>query len=69
MFIMLSCSYSGDEEVSSLHPATIKADRLESELEETRMLREKDRLRYEVKLQEAEGDKGKLLRQVTFLFL
>lgn len=30
------------------------------------MLREKDRLRYEVMLQEAERDKGKLLRQVLF---
>eukprot|EP00903_Cladosiphon_okamuranus_P008355 g8036.t1 len=58
---------SGEEEVSSLHLATIKADRLESELEESRMLREKDRLRYEVGLQEAERDKGKLLRQVKFL--
>lgn len=73
-FLCVMCMYrivfSGDEEVSSLHPATIKADRLESELEESRMLREKDRLRYEVKLQEAERDKGKLLRQVmAFSFL
>lgn len=64
----LSCACSGDDEVSALHPATIKADRLESELEESRMLREKDRLRYEVKLQEAERDKGKLLRQVMVIW-
>lgn len=64
-YICIICS--GDEEVSSLHPATIKADRLESELEESRMLREKDRLRYEVKLQEAERDTGKLLRQVMVI--
>eukprot|EP00752_Nemacystus_decipiens_P012084 g10714.t1 len=57
----------GDEEVPPLHPATIKADRLESELAESRVLREKDRLRYEVKLQEADSDKSKLLRQVKFL--
>lgn len=60
---------SGDEDMTSLHPATIEADRLVSELEESRMLREKDRLRYEVKLQEAERDKGKLLRQVSHGFI
>ncbi|CBN76841.1 conserved unknown protein [Ectocarpus siliculosus] len=38
-----------------------------SELEESRVLREKDKLRYEVMLREAEGEKGKLLRQVKFL--
>lgn len=54
---------SGDED-GSLHPAVIKAELLVSELEESRMLREKDKLRYEVMLQEAERDKGKLLRQV-----
>ena len=60
---------SGDEKASSFHPATIKADRLESEIEESRMLREKDRLRYEVKLQEAETEKGKLIRQVMIFFM
>ncbi|CAN0472620.1 unnamed protein product, partial [Ectocarpus sp. 12 AP-2014] len=38
-----------------------------SELEESRVLREKDKLRYEVMLREAEGEKGKLLRQIKFL--
>ncbi|CAM9498554.1 unnamed protein product, partial [Scytosiphon promiscuus] len=62
-----SGSSSSGEEASSLHPATIRADRAAAELEESRVLRENDKLRYEVMLREAEGEKGKLLRQVKFL--
>lgn len=42
---------------------------LRSELEESRVLREKDKLRYEVMLREAEGEKGKLLRQVRWMMV
>lgn len=52
------------EEALSLHPAEIRADRLASELEESRVLREKDKVRYEIMLREGEGEKGKLRRQV-----
>lgn len=46
------------------HPAVTKSKELSIQLEESRVLREKDRQKYEMQLAEAEGSRSKLLRQV-----
>lgn len=60
--------YDGIQGVKRLSRCFLNTQRclllIRSELEESRVLREKDKLRYEVMLREAEGEKGKLLRQV-----
>lgn len=56
-------SRSGKER-DAIHPAVLRADHLETEVEELRVLRERDKQRFELMLAEAESAKGKLLRQV-----
>lgn len=48
----------------SPHPAETRAERLRLELEESEILREKDRKKFELLLGEAESEREKLLRQV-----
>ncbi|CAM9249278.1 unnamed protein product, partial [Ascophyllum nodosum] len=57
---------SGDDR-DAIHPAVIRADHLRMEVEEVRILRERDKQEFELMLAEAERTKGKLLRQVKFL--
>ena len=56
-------SSSGDDR-DAIHPAVIRADHLRMEVEEVRILRERDKQEFELMLAEAERTKGKLLRQV-----
>ena len=56
-------SSSGNDR-DAIHPGLMRADHLRMEVEEVRVLRERDKQRFELMLAEAERTKGKLLRQV-----
>lgn len=60
----IHCVSRSGKERDSIHPAVLRADHLETEVGELRVLRERDKQRFELMLAEAESAKGKLLRQV-----